>query len=59
MNLVDILEMFCDWCCAIKRHKDASFDNSMEHNEKRFAMSPQLVNIFRNTYNEYEEQLNE
>lgn len=49
MNLIQIVEMFCDWRAAVKRMKDGDMMNSIDVNEKRFSMSPQLANIFRNT----------
>lgn len=52
MNLMDLVEMYCDWKAAVERTKDGDFNKSLEINEKRFNMSPQLVNIFKNTYND-------
>lgn len=49
MNLFDIMEMFFDWKAASERHGDGDIYKSIDHNEKRFEMSPQLAQIFRNT----------
>lgn len=49
MNLLDLVEMYCDWIAASERTKDGSPYKSLEVNEKRFGMSPQLVAIFKNT----------
>jgi hypothetical protein len=49
MNLVDIVEMFSDWLAATKRHADGNIMRSIEINEKRFRINPQLCQIFRNT----------
>ena len=49
MNLIDIIEMFCDWLAATKRHKDGNIFKSIEINTKRFNLSSQLQNIFVNT----------
>lgn len=49
MNLIDIIEMFCDWVASSRRHNDGNILKSIEINRTRFAMSDQLVNIFRNT----------
>jgi hypothetical protein len=49
MNIVDILEMVCDWKAATLRHNDGDIYKSVEHNEKRFGISPQLRNIILNT----------
>lgn len=49
MNLIDIIEMFVDWLASTKRHEDGNILRSIEVNTKRFNMSSQLVNIFKNT----------
>jgi len=49
MTLVDLVEMFCDWQAAVKRHDDGNILNSIEINSKRFEMSDQLKQIFINT----------
>jgi hypothetical protein len=50
MNLIDILEMFCDWYAATKRHNDGDIIKSIEINQKRFGYSDDLKAIFENTY---------
>lgn len=49
MNLVDLIEMFCDWKAATMRHDDGDLNRSIEINAKRFGLSDQLKNIFINT----------
>lgn len=49
MDLFDIIEMFLDWKAASERHADGDIEKSIGINTKRFNLSPQLVNIFRNT----------
>ena len=49
MNLVDLVEMFCDWKAATDRHHDGNLHKSIEKNAQRFEMNPQLVKIFENT----------
>ena len=49
MNLLDALEMFCDWKAATERHNDGNLLKSIEVNAKRFDLSPQLVRILQNT----------
>ncbi len=49
MNLFDILEMLIDWKAACQRHADGDINKSIEINTKRFNLSPQLVNILKNT----------
>jgi hypothetical protein len=50
MNLIDIVEMFCDWYAATKRHNDGDILKSIEINQARFNYSDDLKAIFRNTY---------
>lgn len=52
MDLFDVLEMFCDWFSAAER-SDTDFSTGMKMNQKRFQISPQLMNIFENTYSHY------
>lgn len=49
MDLVDLIEMFCDWKAATERHNDGSLEKSIGINAKRFNISPQLERIFHNT----------
>lgn len=49
MNLLDIMEMFCDWKASSERHNDGNIRKSIEINADRFNMCPQLVKIFENT----------
>jgi hypothetical protein len=49
MNLIDLLEMFVDWCASCQRHADGNIRKSIDLNQTRFNMDPQLVAIFRNT----------
>lgn len=49
MNLLDLIEMFCDWKAATMRHHDGNLRKSIEHNANRFELSPQLVRILENT----------
>jgi len=49
MNMVDLVEMFCDWKAATKRHADGSMERSIDVNRKRFVMSEQLCTILRNS----------
>lgn len=48
MNLLDIIEMACDWKAAAERTKNGIVD--LEYNFKRFNFDPQLANIFRQTW---------
>jgi hypothetical protein len=50
MDLVDLMEMFCDWMAASQRTKDGDPIKSIEIGAKRFNMSPMLEQIFKNTF---------
>lgn len=51
MNLLDLIEMICDWKAAGERHKDKPTDilKSIEINAERFHMDDQLKQILLNT----------
>lgn len=49
MDLLDLVEMFCDWYAASQRHADGSLEKSIPINAERFELAPQLVDIFENT----------
>lgn len=49
MDLVDVIEMLCDWIAATRRHADGSVRDSLAINKKRFGISKQLYKILNNT----------
>ena len=49
MTLFDLVEMLCDWAASSRRHNDGDIGKSIEVNTTRFGLSPQLVNVFKNT----------
>lgn len=49
MNLVDVVEMACDWYASSKRGKDGSFRKSVAVNQERFELTPQLAGIIAQT----------
>lgn len=49
MNLVDLIEMICDWKAATLRHNDGDIRRSIEINQKRFGYSDELKAILLNT----------
>ena len=49
MDLVDIVEMLCDWKAASLRQHDGNLLKSIEANAKRFNISKQLIEILENT----------
>ena len=48
MNLIDFLEMAIDWYAASTR-SSSTFEEGLEHNIKRFKLSPQTAAIIRNS----------
>lgn len=49
MDLMDVVEMLCDWIAASRRHADGSVRDSLIINRDRFKLSPQLYKILCNT----------
>lgn len=55
MDLIDIVEMFCDWKAATLRHDDGNLRKSIAINQKRFGFSDELTAIFLNTADVFDE----
>lgn len=49
MNILDVVEMLCDWKAASERTKDGSILKSIEIGVERFKIEPQLAAILRNS----------
>lgn len=49
MNLIDLIEMLCDWKAATERHDNGDMLKSLEINKERFGISDQLIQIMKNT----------
>lgn len=49
MDLIDLVEMICDWKAATLRNKNGNIRKSIEHNQKRYGIDPQLTKILENT----------
>lgn len=49
MNLIDVLEMLCDWKAASLRNKDGNIMRSIQVQAERFHLSAELTDILRNT----------
>lgn len=49
MNLIDIIELFCDWKAASERQLNGNILKSIEVNQDRFGYSRDLGNIMANT----------
>lgn len=55
MNLIDVIEMFCDWSASVHRQKDGNLASSIVTNQDRFNISDDLTQIFLNTITFFEE----
>lgn len=54
MDLVDLIEMICDWYAASKRHDDGDIYESIKINKRRFGYSEELEGILNRTvYNHF------
>lgn len=49
MNLLDVVEMLCDWKAATLRHANGDIRKSIELNQKRFGYSDEFKQILLNT----------
>ncbi len=49
MNLIDLIEMLCDWKAASERHADGDIQRSIKINADRFGIDNQLKEILINT----------
>lgn len=49
MNLLDVIEMLCDWKAATERHADGNLAKSIELNQKRFGYSDETKTLLANT----------
>lgn len=49
MNIIDFVEMCCDWKAATYRHKDGDFRVSIIKNQERFKYSDDLKEILLQT----------
>jgi hypothetical protein len=54
MNLIDLLEMICDWMAAAKRHNDGDVRRSIDINQVRFGYPDALKQVFLNTVRDLE-----
>ena len=50
MDLVDLIEMYCDWAASTLRTKEGNLLGSIEINTKRFGIDASLSDILRNTW---------
>lgn len=56
MNLIDLLEMVCDWKAATLRHNTGDIYKSLELNQKRFGYSDETKALLKNTVDWIEQQ---
>lgn len=49
MNLVQLLEMLCDWLAATRRHDDGDIRRSIELNRERFGYGDEVARLLLNT----------
>lgn len=48
-TLADLVELFCDWRAAVRRHNDGSINRSIDINQERFNIDDQLHKILKNS----------
>jgi hypothetical protein len=55
MDLVDLLEMLCDWKAATMNHPKApgNMIRSLDHAVKKYNISPELATVLMNTIENY------
>lgn len=53
MDLLQIVEMFCDWWAASERMKEGTIQKSLDFNRSRFSLDDQLTAILQNTIDRY------
>lgn len=49
MDLLELVELICDWKASSERHSDGDIYRSLELNKERFGISEQLYSILKNT----------
>lgn len=54
MNLMQLVELFCDWEAACHRNKNGNIFQSLEKNKDRFKLSDDLCSIFKATADVFE-----
>ena len=53
MDLIDLVEMYCDWAAAALRTKDGDLTKSIDINIERFGIDGPLAEILKNTWKRY------
>jgi hypothetical protein len=49
MNIIDIIEMFCDWKASSERQRSGNLRKTLEQAGQRFNMDPILIRILENS----------
>jgi len=49
MNIIDFVEMFCDWKAATMRHDNGNLEKSIDYNADKFHIPAEMVRIMKNT----------
>ena len=49
MDMIDVLEMLCDWKASSELQLNGNLRKSIEVNGRRFGMSSDLIRLFENT----------
>jgi hypothetical protein len=53
MDLIDLIEMYCDWAAATLRSETGDLRRSIEINCKKYGIESPLRDIFLNTFERY------
>lgn len=53
MDLVDLIEMLCDWLAATQRNRNGNIRKSIDINAEKYKISDQLKRIISNTVDRY------
>jgi len=56
MNIVDFVEMICDWKAASLRMKNGDFQQSLDKNSHRFLLNPGVIALVMNTAQLFEDE---
>jgi hypothetical protein len=51
MDLLQVMEMLCDWLAAVERHADGDIIKSIEMNAERFGYGEEMKTLLLNTVN--------
>jgi len=54
LDLIDLIEMVCDWKASTLRHNDGNILTSIDKNQDRFGYSSDMAGCFKNTVKLFE-----